>query len=299
MTIDQTGIAIAAGLEAEDNSDLRELLERQASLFSAHSADRKVNASATYIVFDAEYIFDRDTHKAYITGEGKEGDDQPRRKIHWPFHHIAAISWLSFRFLPGSDIPVIGGPFVLAADETDEAEMLTAFFAALRATGDGRLVSWGGEVRDYAVIRHLACVHGLVLPQQLRDTWPNARERLDLCRAVTVQADPVHLQEYAAASSIPSKPSPAKQIGAMAERGQWIAVRDHVLADVVTAAIIALRHLSSNSLIVCDRERTVQAVADAAGAAVPGGEFVDRTLKPWARDKLRAAGLRGKVFRAD
>lgn len=272
---------------------LAQTLEREASLFTAHSSEGEDRAPVRWLVADLEFIWDRDLHRAYRSMEGVDAE----RKIHWPFHRLAAVSWLSFRFLPGWDVPEITGPVVLAADETSERHMAEALFEALKEAGNARLVSWGGEARDNAVLRHAACRHGLVLPVQLRDTSPHARGRLDLCRSIVVQADPVNLPEYAVASSIPAKPSPAKEIGAMAERGEWKAVRDHVLGDVLTTSVVALRHLAANAAIVCDHERSVMATAEAALAGHPGSEFVTRTFRPWARDRLRAAGLRGTVYR--
>ena len=39
------------------------------------------------------------------------------------------------------------------------------------------------------------------------------------------------------------------------------------------------------------------AIAEAAAVSHPRSAFVERTFKPWARDRLRAAGLRGTVYR--
>lgn len=274
-------------------------LERQARQFSAHRCDADHKTSRTYIVADFEYIFDRDAHYAYTVAEGANANESKKpNKIRWPFHHIASASWIALRFMPGQDVPEIEGPVVLSQGDTNELEMVEAFFDALKADANSVLVTWGGEVRDLAVLRHLACQYDLVLPMQLRETSPHARERIDLCRSTVVQADSVHLQEYAAASSIPAKPSPSREIGKLAERGEWELVRDHVLADVLTTAVIALRHLASNGAVICDRAASVMAIAEAAVAHVPDSPFVTRDFRPWARDRLRAAGLRGKVYRA-
>ena len=141
--------------------------------------------------------------------------------------------------------------------------------------------------------------HGLNLPVHLRDTSPYARERIDLCRSTTVQADPVHLDEYAAGCGIPAKPSPPEAIGKLVEAGDWDAVHDHVLADVLTTTIVSLRWIAAMGEIGCDRERSAMTVADAALAASPNSAFVIRDFKPWARDRLRSAALRGNVYRME
>ena len=124
-------------------------------------------------------------------------------------------------------------------------------------------------------------------------------KRQDLCRSTTVQADPVHLDEYAAGVGIPAKPSPPEAIGKLVEAGEWDAVKDHVLADVLTTTIVGLRWLTAIGEIGCDRERTAMAIADVVRAALPDSAFVIRDFKPWARDRLRSAGLRGNVYRME
>ncbi len=277
-----------------DNDDFAQSLERDARMFAARNSDHEDRGSITYIVADLEFVYDRDRFEAFTAVHGHE----PKRGIRWPFQDVAAISWLSFQLQPGQNVPEVSGPTVMTAEDFSQKDMLTSFFAALAGAGPARLVTWGGEARDYAVLRHLACRHNLTLPAQLRNTYPYASERLDLCRAVTVQADPVQLQEYAGGSGVPSKPSKPNEIGAMAERGEWSAVHDHVLADVATTTIAALRHLAANAEFACDRERSAQAVADAVGTAFPESNFWQRELRPWARDQLRAAGLRGTIYRA-
>ena len=268
-------------------------LEREARMYTCHAGDKEDCAPVTWLVADLEFLHDRDRVKAF---EGLHGHDH-KRGIRWPFDRLAAISWISFRFLPGFDVPEVVGPIVMSADENNQEEMLAAFFDALREAGPSRLVTWGGETRDFAVLRHLACRYGLVLPEHLRNSSPNAAERLDLCREVTVQAQPVHLHEYAGGSGVPAKPSDPEQVGKIAEQGDWDEVRDHVLADVATTTILTLRHLAANALIVCDRETSAMAISDAVGAAFPDSAFWRRDLHPWARDRLRAAGLKGSVYR--
>jgi hypothetical protein len=41
------------------------------------------------------------------------------------------------------------------------------------------------------------------------------------------------------------------------------------------------------------------AVADAALVASPNSAFLIRNFKPWARDRLREAALRGNVYRME
>ena len=257
--------------------------------------------SRTFLVADFEYIFDRPEHKAWAYQRGPERDDRDRTKvpkIRWPFHRIATASWLTMRFYPGDAEPTIDPPVVMTLEDRDEREIVSALFGALEAIGHtGQLVTWGGEARDLAVLRHAACRHDLAMPAHLSDVSPHARQRIDLCRNICVQADSVHLDEYAAASGIPAKPSPATEIGKMAEAGEWAAVADHCLADVLTTSAIALRWLSATGAVACDRAAGISAITDKTFEAFPDSPFLQRALKPWARDQRNASRLRGKVYR--
>lgn len=275
-------------------SSFEQMLEQQARQFTAANAAENGNTSRTLIIADFEFLFDRSVYDGYRISEG----DTACPNIRWPFHRIAAASWMTATFIAGEDVPAIEGPFVLALDDMEERDLLDRFFKAVAGVPEALVVTWGGEVRDLAVLRHRAGLYNLVLPHQLRSGWPNDPTRLDLCRATAVQAECVHLSEFAASSGIPAKPIPAKQIGVLAEAGEWPKVREQVCADVLTTSVIALRFLAARALIQCDRERSVMAIAEAAAGSVPRSKFIRDIFKPWARGKLAAAGLRGTVFRA-
>lgn len=280
-----------------DNVSFEEALERDARRFLGLDAGdgRAGRSPQRIIVADFEYRWDRSRYDGYRVSEGESAEP----KIRWPFHRIAAASWLQLRFDPGEEVPAVESVVVLAEDETSEQEMIARFFEALHQVPTAQLITWGGEVKDLAVLRRSAGEFALVLPRQLTDGSPHARERIDLCRAVTVQARSPHLPEYAAATAIPAKPSPSRTIGELVEKGDWPKVRDQVLADVLTTAVIAVRHLAAHRVIECDQPNTIMAIAEAVLAAIPGSEFARRSFAPWARGQKAASGLRGAVYRAD
>ncbi|MBH9538181.1 hypothetical protein [Novosphingopyxis sp. YJ-S2-01] len=289
---------VAADLVALERS-----LERQAhAAIAAHARD-ETTGPRVFLVCDFEYKFRRDAHEAWTYGRGPKYDQRGRRKeekLRWPFHMIAAAAWMVVRFDGQSDLPEISEPVVMTLADYTETDILREFFNALDAIGrDARMVTWGGEARDLAVLRYQASRHGLSLPVHLLDTSPYARERIDLCRSTAVQADAVHLDEYAAGCGIPSKPSPPEAIGKLVEADKWNDVKDQVLADVLTTTIIGMRWLAAMGAICCDRERSATAIADAALAVCPDSAFVIRDFKPWARDRLREAALRGNVYRME
>lgn len=289
---------IATDLAAWERS-----LERQANAWIAARSREETSCPRVFLVCDFEYRFRCEAHGAWAYGREPKFDHLGRRKkekIRWPFQIIAAAAWMVIRFNGQSDVPEIAEPVVMTLTDYTETDILRGLFDALDTIGrDAQMVTWGGEARDLAVLRYQACRHGLDLPVHLHDTSPHARERIDLCRSTTVQADPVHLDEYAAGAGIPAKPSPPEAIGKLVEAGEWDAVKDHVLADVLTTTIVGLRWLAAMGHIACDRERSAMAIADAALAAVPDSAFVIRDFKPWARDRLRSAALRGNVYRME
>lgn len=248
-----------------------------------------------YIVYDAEYKWDRSAHDAYKVAEGKDAEQDTR----WPFHRIAAVSWLTLTFHSGEAIPTIGDPIVMTAEDASEEDMVAALFDALNLTPDARLVTWGGEVKDLAVLRRCAGSYDWLLPRQLIDLSPYADERLDLCSEVSVRAKLVHLPEYAMAVGVPGKPSPSRSIGQLVENGRWTEVRDQVLADVLATAVLAIRHLTSRGEVRCNRQDTQLAIAEAASATLPASAFVKRTFLPWARGQKARASLKGTVFRCE
>lgn len=280
-----------------DNISFEEALEREARKFlELDGEDRRTNRSPQrIIVVDFEYRWDRTRYEGYRVAEGESAEPT----IRWPFHRVAAASWIQLRFDPGEEVPAIESVVVLAEDEASEQEMIAQFFEALHQAPEAQLVTWGGEVKDLAVLRRSAGEFALILPRQLIDGSPHAKERIDLCRAVTVQAKSPHLPEYAAATSIPAKPSPSRTIGQLVEKGDWHMVREQVLADVLTTSVIALRHLTSHAEIALDLEASASAVGKAVLTAIPDSNFVRSTYHPWARDRQRASGLCGVVYRAE
>ena len=264
-----------------------------ARLFSAN-ASSQVDGVQTIIVADFEYVYDRDRHAAYRVAEGASAEPT----IRWPFHRIAAASWIVLRFVAGEALTQIEKPIVLTAETMSEAVMVVALFDALRAEPNAQLVTWGGETKDFAVLRQVAMMEDLVLPAQLADLHPHSDRRLDLCLATSVAAKTVHLPEIAAAMSIPAKPSPSKCIGPLVEAGAWPEVAEQVLADVLTTSVIALMQMGSAGRIRIDRPASLLAIAQAAGEAFPSSQFCKRTFAPWARARHAASSLRGTIYRA-
>ncbi len=277
----------------EPNTDFFAKWAEDARLFASRPGEDN-NAALTIIVADFEYSYDRDRHTGYRIAEGRAAEP----KVRWPFHRIAASSWLTLRFTPGKTVPEIEDPVVLSARTMKEAHQIERFFDALRAEPQALLATWGGEAKDLSAVRTAAMMHDLVLPSQVADLHPHSRHRLDLCQTSSVAAPSVHLPELAAALGIPSKPSASKDIGALVAGAEWARVEDQVLADVVTAAILTIYQLAILGQVTCERAATLMALSDRLKHACPNSAFCTRDLAPWARARHAEAGLRGTIFRA-
>lgn len=264
-----------------------------ARLFSTRTGSQEYG-SQTIIVADFEYAYDRDRHDAYKVAEGASAEPT----IRWPYHRIAAASWWVLRFVSGEAVPEITDPVVLTSEDLREPAIVSAFFDALRAEPDALLVSWGGQTKDYAVLRQVAMMEDLVLPVQLSELHPHSARRLDLCLATSAGAKCVHLPEIATALGVPAKPSPSKDIGPLVEAGDWPKVREQVLADVIATSMIAIMQMGAAGRIRVDRSATQIALSECLGKAFPNSPFCNRTFASWARARKAEAGLRGTVFRA-
>ncbi|RDC61355.1 hypothetical protein HME9302_02577 [Alteripontixanthobacter maritimus] len=275
--------------------DFECLLQQQASKFSMRAGGENESEVKVFIIADFEFSYDRSRHEGYMVQEGASA----QTSIRWPFHRIAAASWQVMRFLPGLETPQIEPPVVLSSDNQTEAEMVKAFFDAVIGEPTAKLVSWGGETRDLAVLRRMAEENDLLLPPQIAELSPLACTRIDLCDATAVRAERVHLAEYAAACSIPAKPSPSKSVGKYVEHEDWVKVEEQVLADVMTTTVILILHLTARGVVTCDRIATIMKLAQSAATAFPSNAFVTRTFLPWARARQAAAGLRGTVYRPE
>jgi Predicted 3'-5' exonuclease related to the exonuclease domain of PolB len=212
-----------------------------------------------FIICDFEYSYDNQAFKEYQIAE----HDETEGRIRWPFHTMVAAAWCMMTLLPDAPNPIITN--VRAHVNKSEKEIAEDFFGLLSAFPDSQVVTWGGETKDFAVLRRIAMSHGLALPPQLRDPSPFSRSRIDLLNAVRGQANHVHLPELSTAMGIDSKPMPARQIGLAVQLEQWDFVEQQVVADVCTIARLAWRFCIS----------TVHSVGDVA----MGDEWITSALK--------------------
>lgn len=75
-------------------------------------------------------------------------------------------------------------------------------------------------------------------------------------------------------------------------------MRDQCLADVLTTAVIGLRHLAAHGVIAVHPQRSLLVLAEAAAKASPASKFVSNTFSAWARGQVAGARLKGTVYRA-
>jgi len=279
------------------NSDFAQALERDARQFADRNRGENGRTAKPMhvVVADFEYLYNQASHDIYRVSEGTAA----RPDIRWPFHRIAAASWLVLKFEPGADVPVVEELVSVTNYHADEQTIVERFFRTLEHYSDATLITWGGELKDLAVLRRCAGEFGLILPQRLRDLNPWAQTRLDLAIAVTGRANPVHLPEYCFATCLPCKPSPSKSIGELVQQAKWSAVSEQCMADVLSTTVIALRHMFSHGMITCHLPRSYDAIAKAAVKGGSASAFVRNSFAPWAFGQVAASRLKGVVYRAD
>ena len=274
---------------------LENKLMREKNLFEARPDRHEGRETGSRWIFaDLEYAYDRDRHSAYQAAEGAGAE----RSTRWPFHRPVAASWMIMHYNPATELITIEQTCTIAIDTMDERTLVQTVFDVLNAHKTAVLVTWGGENKDVAVLRQCASKYELLLPTHLRDPSPRSGARLDLCYHVSGGAKSVHLPEYAWACDIPAKPLPSKDIGPLVQACKWHQVREQALADVLTTAVIGLRHFKSHGMIGGSLPTAYLAMADAAAAALPSSQFVKTTFAPWARHQATLAKLQGVIYRA-
>lgn len=253
-----------AMLEARLLADANVILERNIS-------------SRRFVVFDIEYVYDRegqyraDRHAADPRGIAmkftatKPADNKP--EVKWPFHRIACISAMKLLAPPTGGI-VVEAFETWSRPELSEGEIVQAFAGFVEESGDSVPVTWGGEYKDLPAILAVAMREGFALPSSLSDGhWRHGR--LDLSDLLKSKAKPAHLNEYAHALGLPAKILAPRELGEAAERGRWVALREHCECDVTVTAMLLARWLLVTGVLNSDRITLDRAIADAVAAARP------------------------------
>ena len=256
-------------------------LDLEAIAFSRQkSLDRLT--TETFCIFDFEYEYDIDRYDAYRRADNADGE----YKCKWPYHHTVAGAWALITYPAGALQPIVHNVSVHDARTHDEVALVTKFFELLDRHTDSVPVGWGSECKEMPTLRRTAAMYGLVLPKRLRDSNPYSRDRIDLSNALKGQGHFVHMPEYAHATDIPAKPIASKAIGKAVEHGNWDEVREQALADVLTTAIIANRHLISMARVSGDVYASDATVFAELAAACPQSQWMNLHNRGWDVHRL-------------
>lgn len=239
----------------------------------------------TFCIFDFEYEYDIDSYDAYRRADEVDGE----YKCKWPYHHAVAGAWALITYPAGALKPIVHNVSVHDARTHDELALVTAFFGLLDRYPDAFPVGWGSELKEMPTLRRTAATYGLVLPKRLRDSHPHSRDRIDLSNVLRGQGHFVHMPEYAHATGIPAKPITSKAIGKAVEHGNWDEVREQVLADVLTTAIITNRHLISAARVSGDVFASDAMIFAELAAACPLSQWLNLHNRGWDRHRLEHA----------
>lgn len=271
-------------------NDTATLLDFEATAFSRRRSLERLG-TATFCIFDFEYEYDRERYEAYRRADGIE--DEYRCK--WPYHHAVAGAWALITYPAGAAQPIVHNVSVHDVRTHDEVALVSAFFALLDRYPDAVPVAWGSECKELPTLRRTAATHGLVLPRQLRDSHPHSRDRIDLANVVRGQGHFVHMPEYAYAVDIPAKPTASKAIGQAVEKEQWDEVREQVLADVFTTAIIANRHLITSARVSAGVYASDASIYTDLAAACPWSSWLTLRCRGWDEFRREQASGNGSM----
>lgn len=245
----------------------------------------------TFCIFDFEYEYDIDSYDVYRRADDADGE----YKCKWPYHHAVAGAWALITYPAGAVQPIVHNVSVYDARTHDEVALVTAFFGLLDRFPEAVPVGWGSECKEMPTLRRTAATHGLVLPKRLCDNHPHSRDRIDLSNVLRGQGHFVHMPEYAHATGIPAKPMASKAIGKAVEHCKWDEVREQVLADVLTAAIITNRHLISAARVSGDVYASDASIFAELAAACPQSQWLNLRNRGWDMHRLGQSGIARKV----
>lgn len=262
---------------ADQSADLRHQVNTLGEEAAIFLADRSASSPwQRVIVCDFEFLYDTDAFKRYQVAEG----DPTQGFVRWPFHRIVAGAWCMLSVSSDMNRPAVTN--IEAMTNCSEAEVVSAFFAMCLAFPDARLVSWGGESKDFPCLKRTAIEHGMILPSQLRDSAPFARSRLDLSSAVRSLASYVHLPEFCEAIGVASKPFPSKDISLAVRHEVWDHVETQVTADICTTAQLAWRYFLATGSASGSPEAGDAAIIAALAERFPDNTWLSKMINPQA-----------------
>ncbi|WP_199504774.1 hypothetical protein [Qipengyuania sp. YIM B01966] len=236
--------------------------------------DRAKN-SRRFLVFDVEYLYDRDGQRRadrHAADPGKRdladsGNDTGKDDVTWPFHRIGCISAMTLAVVPAGGIAVESFD-TWSRPEMTEADVVRGFASFVEASGEAMPVTWGGEFKDVPAMLAVAMRQGFALPASLSGGhWQHAR--LDLSDQLRSKAKAPHLNEYAHAQDLPAKLMAPWELGEAAERGKWTAIREHCECDVTVTAMLLARWLLATGIIRAERAAIDTRIADAVATSRP------------------------------
>ena len=268
----------------EQNPSLAEALDAEVSRFHRRTKMQFMRP-LTLLISDFEFEYDMASFRRYQLAE----NDPTEGWVRWPFHHLVAGSWMTMTFIPGLSAPKLGPIHRLTAKDSSESEIAKAYCANAEISAGGVLASWGGEQKDWPVMRRVASEFGFALPPQLLDLNVHSKLRLDLCNATSGQARCPHLPEHAMATGVPCKPMPSYAVGDAVLQRRWDLVEQQVIADLFTIAILTARHSIAHRMTNAALEPSEEAIAGHFGLAFPESDFHRASVhrlraaraKPW------------------
>ena len=198
----------------------------------------------SFAVLDIEVLQDRAAYAKYAALDPRAAE------LRWPFKKVCSASVLTFSI---SEDGLFEFGHLGSFASADEKEVLIKLFNRIKELPQYKLVTYGGLSHDLPILRMGACLHEILLPQQLVH---NARrhgnfQHLDLSVELKAHGMFTHLTELAVRLSIPVKfAGSAGRVPALVAEKRWSRLNEIADADVITTAMVLCSHLRIHGMLI-------------------------------------------------
>ena len=176
--------------------------------------------------------------------------DPRAAELRWPFKKVCSASVLTFSI---SEDGLFEFGHLASFASADEKEVLIKLFNRIKELPQYQLVTYGGLSHDLPILRMGACLHEILLPQQLVH---NARssgsyQHLDLAIELKASGMYAHISEIAVRLALPVKfGGSAGRVPTLVAEQRWPRLIEIADADVITTSMVLCSHLRAHGTLI-------------------------------------------------
>ena len=190
-----------------------------------------------FAVLDIEVLQDRAAYAKYAALDPRAAE------LRWPFKKVCSASVLTFSI---SEDGLFEFGHLGSFASADEKEVLIKLFNRIKELPQYKLVTYGGLSHDLPILRMGACLHEILLPQQLVHNARRAGsfQHLDLAVELKASGMYAHLAEVAIRLNIPVKfGGSAGRVPILVAEKRWSRLAEVADADTIATAMVLCSHL--------------------------------------------------------